>query len=554
MTAPAQMIGSASVSLTGAGVPQSAPNLSPETISDSEETSFSDDFFQAVFREDDAPSNRSGFGAILSQYVTPQSSMARFGQNDRMQASQPRVSNLDSNLLATVPVQPSEKARDVAPLTLANPWSKNEENETDSSSNSQETAGMPSRSVRGTPSSPRKVKTGASSDEAAAEIADQGTDAPSGSSDNTAIRIPGKAERRAADRESSSVPQSDQTGPAPDWLKTAVLSPELFRLELLKPDFSKFDVSKLDSPKPDLSKSDSSKVGSPQPAGDAASTPDLTQPDESATQDDSADAPSLAGQQSPAAPSGALAFAVRLTPPDTAPPAGDDAAANVSDTSSGSPQTVQKQMQASDAVASLAQTTGEKGESGAPGDQLLNTNLTPLPTQIVNQSASPSEPALMRSEARANPEPSLARAEPVTEPPAAPASSNRDFTVRIPDATDRGTNVRFVERGSEVHVSVRTGDEELAQMLRGGLSDLTGRLQHGGLQAEVWRPGADPSQSDPQNQSDSQNQAGDPNGSAGRRNQSGAQRDGQDQPSENKPRWVEELETSIGEPATRAGS
>ncbi len=35
-----------------------------------------------------------------------------------------------------------------------------------------------------------------------------------------------------------------------------------------------------------------------------------------------------------------------------------------------------------------------------------------------------------------------------------------------------------------------------------------------------------------------------------RRNQSGAQRDGQDQSSENKPRWVEELETSIGEPAS----
>ncbi len=413
---------------------------------------------------------------------------------------------------------------------------------------------MSSRSVRGTPISPGIAKTGASSDEAT-EIADPGTNASSGSSDKTAIRIPGKAERRAADRESSSVPQSDQTGLASDWLKTALLPPELFKLELFKPNVSKLDLSKLDLSKPDLSKADSSKLGSPQPAaGTAAATTDLTQPDESAAQDDSADAPSLAGQQSPAAPVGALAFAVRLTPPDTAPTAGDGAAANVSDTSSGSPQTIQKQMQSSDAVASLAQTTGEKGESDAPGDQLLNTNLTPPPIQIVNQSANSSEPAPMRSEARATPEPSLARAEPVTEPPTTPASSNRDFTVRIPDATDRGTNVRFVERGSEVHVSVRTGDEELAQMLRGGLSDLTGRLQHSGLQAEVWRPGADSSQSDPQNQSDSQNQAGDHNGSAGRRNQSGAQRDGQDQPSQNKPRWVEELETSFGEPATRAGS
>jgi hypothetical protein len=106
-----------------------------------------------------------------------------------------------------------------------------------------------------------------------------------------------------------------------------------------------------------------------------------------------------------------------------------------------------------------------------------------------------------------------------------------------------------VERGSEVHVSVRTGDSELAQTLRSGLSDLTSRLQHNGIQAEVWRPGSDSSQSDSQNAS-----PGDPRDSGGGRNQSGAQRDGQDQPNEGKPGWVEELETSIGDPATHAGS
>jgi hypothetical protein len=185
----------------------------------------------------------------------------------------------------------------------------------------------------------------------------------------------------------------------------------------------------------------------------------------------------------------------------------------------------------------------------------LKTEVTPLPTQLMNQSAGQSDAATpAKSEVRPAFAPLPARVEPVTEPPTAPPNSNRDITVRIPDATDRGTNVRFVERGSEVHVSVRTGDSELAQMLRGGLSDLTGRLQHNGIQAEVWRPGADSSQSGSQNQADSQSQAGDPKGSGGRRNQSGAQREEQDQPSENKPRWVEELETSIGEPAAHAGS
>jgi hypothetical protein len=140
--------------------------------------------------------------------------------------------------------------------------------------------------------------------------------------------------------------------------------------------------------------------------------------------------------------------------------------------------------------------------------------------------------------------PAAPRTEPVTNPPAAPSGSSRDFTVRIPDATDRGTNVRFVERGSEVHVSVRTADSELAQLLRGGLGDLSGRLQHSGVQAEVWRPSSDTSHSDSQSQSSESKDQG------GRRHQSGAQRDGQDQPSEDKPRWVEELE-SFGEPVGR---
>jgi hypothetical protein len=368
-----------------------------------------------------------------------------------------------------------------------------------------------------------------------------------------AIRGPGATERPAADREASSLPLSDRTGLPPDSLKPDVLTPEL-----LKPELFKF--------------------GSPQPVADTRPTPaptGIAQPDEPTQQDESSDGSSLSGQalsgQALSGPSdsipadqpgAALAFAVRVTPPDSAPAAESGAAAtNVPEISSGpqaSPQASQKQTLTPDAVASSTQTPGEKsegekGEMDGPGDPLAKTSVTPLPTQFMNQSASQSEPAIsVRSEVRPALAPSPARVEPVPEPPAAPPGSPRDFTVRIPDATDRGTNVRFVERGSEVHVSVRTGDAELAQMLRGGLSDLTGRLQHNGIQAEVWRPGADSSQSDSQNQTHSQNQ--DPKGSGGRRNQSGAQREGQDQPSENKPRWVEELETSISEPAAHAGS
>jgi len=130
----------------------------------------------------------------------------------------------------------------------------------------------------------------------------------------------------------------------------------------------------------------------------------------------------------------------------------------------------------------------------------------------------------------------------VTEPPAAPPSGNHDITIRIPDATDQGTAVRFVERAGEVHVSVRTGDAEMAQTLRGGLNDLVNRLEDDGIRTQVWQPGSDASSS----QSDSHHPFADPDGSRGGGQQSSGSNSGQESSQRNKPRWVEELEGSIG--------
>jgi len=132
----------------------------------------------------------------------------------------------------------------------------------------------------------------------------------------------------------------------------------------------------------------------------------------------------------------------------------------------------------------------------------------------------------------------------VQEPPATAPSSNRDITIRIPDSnTDQGTAVRFVERAGEVHVSVRTGDTEMAQTLRGGLNDLVNRLEDGGIRTQVWQPGTDSSTS----QNDSHHPFADPDGSNGRQYSSGSNSE-QESKQHNKPRWVEELEGSIGNP------
>jgi hypothetical protein len=133
----------------------------------------------------------------------------------------------------------------------------------------------------------------------------------------------------------------------------------------------------------------------------------------------------------------------------------------------------------------------------------------------------------------------------VIDPPSAASNTNHEITVRIPDSTDQGTAVRFVERAGEIHVSVRTGDVELAQSLRGGLNDLTNRLEDGGIRTEVWQPG--PGSNAGFSQNDSHHPFADPDGSQGRQYPSGSNSE-QESKQPNKPRWVEELEGSIGNP------
>jgi hypothetical protein len=128
---------------------------------------------------------------------------------------------------------------------------------------------------------------------------------------------------------------------------------------------------------------------------------------------------------------------------------------------------------------------------------------------------------------------------------AAPPGSPNDITVRIPDS-ERGTDVRFVERAGEVHVSVRTTDAGMAQTLRSGLNDFAVRLEQGGVKAEMWRPSSDNGSGSP-----SQNQYGrrpsDQRGSQGEHPGTGDSQDGNQ--NSKKPKWVEALEMSVGRQA-----
>jgi len=124
------------------------------------------------------------------------------------------------------------------------------------------------------------------------------------------------------------------------------------------------------------------------------------------------------------------------------------------------------------------------------------------------------------------------------EPAAAPSSSARDFSVRVPDNRGGSTQVRFVESGGEVRVSVRTSDEGLAQNLRSHLSDLSQRLADGGIPAEIWKPSPEAASS--QNHQHQPDRDG--RGSNGQ--PSGGQ-DGQPDRQQKRPAWLEEMDASL---------
>jgi hypothetical protein len=235
------------------------------------------------------------------------------------------------------------------------------------------------------------------------------------------------------------------------------------------------------------------------------------------------------------ASSGPISVAVKLTPVE-----GDAPAAETSDARSRGQIPLQRQ--------GLSPASSQDDTNAKPG-------VDPAPEHFAKAEAAfaPVAPAAAssteapRNATAAGPSTSTQAAsqmEPLIETPApaATAGSGHDITIKVPDATERGMDVRFVERGGEVHVAIRTSDSEMAQTLRNGMNDFVGRMEHAGIRAEVWRPGADASPS--QNPQDDARQQ--PQDQRGSRNQSGMQDREDDSRNSKKPRWVEAMEDSIG--------
>jgi hypothetical protein len=150
--------------------------------------------------------------------------------------------------------------------------------------------------------------------------------------------------------------------------------------------------------------------------------------------------------------------------------------------------------------------------------------------------AAPAAPIAQQTEAAASPAENVAK----------PSAPLQNISLQVNQPGNEPVEVRVVQQGSEVRVSVHSGDTSLNSGLRQGLSELQSRLEETGYRSEMWRPGASiaPVTAAPSAQaSTNQSRGGD-----GQPQQGGSQQEGgRHNPNQsNQPRWVEELESSLG--------
>jgi hypothetical protein len=177
-------------------------------------------------------------------------------------------------------------------------------------------------------------------------------------------------------------------------------------------------------------------------------------------------------------------------------------------------------------------------ENASPADAY---GLPAATTPTLERSAQPALaalPAATASHAAETPAP-LAESLPKASAPL------KDISLQVTQPGKDPVDVRVVQAGSEVRVSVHSGDANLTSGLRQGLSELQSRLEENGYRSEMWRPGASAAPLTPT--PSAQASTNHSRGGDGQPQQNGSQQDSgrRNQNQSNQPRWVEELESSL---------
>jgi hypothetical protein len=238
-------------------------------------------------------------------------------------------------------------------------------------------------------------------------------------------------------------------------------------------------------------------------------------------------------------PSGQLAFAARLNAdasgaqtssqpqqpasrPHDAPADGQSSTSTESDT-----------IQPAAAVVQPVQAGSEQTEDHA---QKSTGDAMPAPSTAAEQFA-----AARTDAARALDQPADVRSADVDQTPAAGASATavRDVQLQVVGSDNQRVDVRVMDRGGELRVSVRADDPSLVRSLQDNVADLSTRLDQAHFQSEVWTP-----RTQAIGQTDSANTNGRTFSNGGEtfgRDGQGQQQNGRQQ---QQPSWVDDFEES----------
>jgi hypothetical protein len=228
-----------------------------------------------------------------------------------------------------------------------------------------------------------------------------------------------------------------------------------------------------------------------------------------------------------------VAFEAKLTPASSA--------VTGNNVQSALPQSV---AQAGDQLGSKTLPAPPAAETTAPAESIAARTETLFAAG--NQATASLSGQTSHAEARvgADAAPAAERMQPLIEAPAPLTGSHHSITVKVPGGdSSTGIDLRFVERGGDIHLSVRTPSADLAQELRGGLNDLAGRLEHAGIRTEISSPAAGQSSSQDSSPGQSKDQ-NEPDGRGFSRNSGDSQSQQQELRGSNRSRWMAALADS----------